>query len=411
MQRILFKNNPSFWYETLRCFGHIAYGGADFGEVLVTADRIVEGDYDSWHDEWKSMADRVAAVAERSLAGGHRVSARDGFLRACNYYRSAGFFLHANPTDPRIHTSFNRGVDCFRAAAKLFEPTIEPVEIPYEKTTLPGYFYRGAGAGSERRPVVVMHSGFDGSAEEMHFSAAAGIAEHGYHVLTFDGPGQAGPIHREGLVFRSDWENVVGPVLDHLLTRPEIDPDRVALLGVSMGGILAPRAAAFEPRVKAVIALNGIYDMGTQAISLFGEGDRNRARQVLRAESAPKIDAMLAEMEAKDPHIKWSFSHGKWVLGESTSRGYVAGLLEYHLADGIAERIACPTLVCSGSSDQFFKGQPEMLYEHLTCPKTFLEFTGELGDDEHCQAGAQRLAIARISDWLDDTFGRTPGKI
>ncbi|MFC7643421.1 hypothetical protein ACFQX6_23300 [Streptosporangium lutulentum] len=66
----------------------------------------------------------------------------------------------------------------------------------------------------------MMHNGFDGSAEEMHFVGAAALVERGYHVLTFDGPGQPGPMHREGLVFRPDWENVVGPVLDHLLTLP-----------------------------------------------------------------------------------------------------------------------------------------------------------------------------------------------
>ncbi|MFC7643420.1 hypothetical protein ACFQX6_23295 [Streptosporangium lutulentum] len=150
MHPLVFEKDAVFWYETLRSFGHIAYGGADFGEVVTTARRITEGDYDSWHDEWRATADRVAAQAERSLAAGHEVSARDGFLRASTYYRSAGFFLHGDPSDPRVDSAYLRGVECFRAAAELLEITVEPVSIPYEHTTLPGYLYS---AGDGRTPV------------------------------------------------------------------------------------------------------------------------------------------------------------------------------------------------------------------------------------------------------------------
>jgi len=105
-----------------------------------------------------------------------------------------------------------------------------PVAIPYENNTLPGYFYR-AGEPGVPRPTVIMHTGFDGTAEEMHFQGVAAGAERGYHVLAFDGPGQGGAVHREHLVFRPDWENVVGPVLDYALTMPGVDGTRIALWG------------------------------------------------------------------------------------------------------------------------------------------------------------------------------------
>ncbi|MDH6165226.1 hypothetical protein M2282_000354 [Variovorax boronicumulans] len=190
LKPFLFEKDETFWYETLRSFGHIAYGGADFGEVVMTAQRIRGGDYDSWHDEWCLTADRVAAEAQQSLAAGHHVSARDAFFRASNYYRSAEFFLHGNPADPRINAAYDRSVECFRAAVRLADGAIEPVRIRYEGTSLPGYFYRAAGKGAKRRPTVVMHNGFDGSVEEMHYVAAAALAERGYNVLSFDGPGQ-----------------------------------------------------------------------------------------------------------------------------------------------------------------------------------------------------------------------------
>lgn len=382
MKPIIFEKDPTFWYETLRSFGHIAYGGADFGEVLVTAQRIVEGDYDSWHDEWLATADRVAAEAER-------LGARDGFLRASNYYRSAEFFLHGNPADPRIDHAYERGVACF---LKAIPPHVSPVEIPYEATTLPGYYYD---AGADR--TVVMHNGFDGTAEEMHFFGAQALWERGFNVLTFDGPGQPGPMHRQGLAFRPDWENVVGPVLDFL------NHERVALLGCSMGGVLAPRAAAFEPRIKALVALDGVYDMGAIFTAHFG-GDRALATAALTAPDAPEIDEVFEQLMATDAVARWACTHGAWVTGAGTPRGYAAAMLDYHVGDGIAERITCPTLVCAAEGDFAFAGQPEQLYDHLTCPKTFLAFTAEEGADAHCQSGAQRLAMARIAKWLEETL-------
>ncbi|MCO5968457.1 alpha/beta hydrolase family protein [Actinoallomurus soli] len=402
MEPLFFPGNPQFWYETLRSLGHIAYGGADFGEVVTTVRRISAGDYDGWHDEWLATADRVAAEGATALAGGHRVSARDAFLRASNYYRNAEFFLHGDPEDPRIRHAYDASVSCFRQAAALFTPAVEPVAIPYEDTVLPGYLYRADDSGTAR-PTVVMHNGFDGTVEEMHFFGAAAAVERGYTVLAFDGPGQPGTRHHQGLTFRPDWENVVGPVIDHAVTIPEVDPARIALLGASMGGLLAPRAAAFEHRVAAVIALDGVYDLGVITTSPI-PGDRAEAERRLRAAHDPDLDAMLEAAMAGNPMVRWAIEHGMYVMGADTPRAFGAAYLDHHLREGIAEKITCPTLVCAGADDGFFKGQPELLYEHLTCPKTLLEFGADQGADAHCQSGAQRLAFARVYDWLDDVF-------
>lgn len=397
MRQLLFEKDPAFWYETLRSLGHIAYGGADFGEVVTTADRIVGGDYDSWHDEWLLTADRVAERARRSLADRHRTSARDGFLRASNYYRNAEFFLHGTPEDPRVESAYRASVDSFRQAARLMDVEVSPVRIPYEQATLPGYFYR---AGAGRRPTVLLHNGFDGSAEEMHFVAAAALIERGYHVLSFDGPGQPGAIHEHGLAFRPDWEHVVTPVVDFAQSQVEVDADRIALLGNSMGGLLAPRAAAFEPRIAGMVALDGVVDMG--AFVLEHGQSRTEVRHALRTD--PAVAEQLAEQAELDPNMRWAFSHGPWVMGTPSPAEFAARLLDFRLDEGVAERISCPSLVCSGASDHMFAGQPEALYERLTCAKTFLEFTDELGADQHCQAGAARLTMSAVCDWLEDTL-------
>ena len=219
---LLFPDNVQFWYETVRAFGAASYGGSEFGEVLATAARIRSGNFDSWYDEWNSIAERLAADAAQQL-GGHCISARDSFLRAATYHRTSEFFLHGNPRDPRIANAYRKSVECYKTCAQLFEPPIEPVEIPYEQTTLPGYFHR-VDNSDRRRPLLIIHSGFDGSAEEVHVDGARAAVERGYNVLAFDGPGQFGPLHREGLTFRPDWEKVVSPVVDFALKVPGVDP-------------------------------------------------------------------------------------------------------------------------------------------------------------------------------------------
>ncbi|HWC78368.1 MAG TPA: alpha/beta hydrolase [Pseudonocardiaceae bacterium] len=398
MKQLLFPDDVQFWFETLRVFGHASYGGSDFGEVLATAERIVPGDYDSWHDAWLATADRLADDA----ATAHPVTARDLHLRASTYYRSAEFFLHGDPADPRINHAYERSVACFHAAVT---PEVQPVEIPYENTVLRGYFYPAP--GPEPKPIVLMHNGFDGSAEEMHFFGATAGAARGYHVLTFDGPGQPSAIHRDGLPLRPDWEHVVGPVVDYVRTRPEVDASRIALLGLSLGGMLAPRAAAFEPRIGAVIAIDGVYDAAS-AISMLVPGSREELLVRANADEDPELDALLAQGRKQNPTARWAADHGRYVLGVATDREFVARYLHFHLRDGIAERIDCPVLVCDAVNDLFFAGdehtdsEAHQLFDHLTGPKTMLEFTEAEGADAHCHVGAQRLAVGRYYDWLDD---------
>ncbi|GHS88389.1 dipeptidyl aminopeptidase [Actinomycetota bacterium] len=408
MRPLLFTDDPQFWYETQRALGHSAYGGAEVGEVLATAARITAGDYDSWHDEWTATADRVAAEAEEAARRGHHTTAASGLLRASNYYRSAEFFLHGNPADPRIDAAYDRSVATFRHALRMQGADVEPVTIPYEGTVLHGYFYRAAtasGADDGPRPTVVMHNGFDGTAEELHFFGAAAAVERGYHVLTFDGPGQPAALRRDGLVFRADWQHVVTPVLDWLLTtRAEVDPERVALLGISMGGLLAPRAAADEHRLAACIAVDGVYDLGIIATREMPM-PREQAEELLRAPDMPEIDAALDAMMAQDPTARWAMTHGMYVTGTPTPRAFLARYLDFSLADGVAERITCPTLVCEAEEDLFFAGQPELLFEHLTAPRSaLLRFTADEGAGAHCHSGTQRLAFGRIYDWLDEVL-------
>jgi alpha-beta hydrolase superfamily lysophospholipase len=399
----LFPQDAEFWFETLRMFGADEYGGASFGEVLATANRIKAGDYDSWYDGWNGIADRIAGEADDQLKRQHRVSARDSYLRASNYYRSSEFFLHGDAKDPRIAHAYRRSVGCYKAAAALYELPIEPVEIPYEGKTLPGYLHRADGS-ARKRPLLILHTGFDGSAEEMHWSGARAAVERGYHVLVFDGPGQFGARHRDGLTFRPDWEKVVTPVVDFAFKIKGVDTGRIALRGDSMGGYLAPRAAAFEPRIAALIANDGLYDYAAPFFTAVPESMRAAFRAMVERGPSPTVDKILNGAMKASPVARWSITHGMWSFGSASPSEYLHQTLAYTLAGGVAERIRCPTLVCDAYGDLFFKGQPQQLYDHLACPKTMITFTSDEGAGAHCEVGAARLASARIFDWLDETL-------
>src|SRR5919198_4340161 len=159
-------HDQTFSFELLRAVGYAPYGGADIGECLATARRIREGDLVSWHTEWLRTADRVRAIGAAALAAQHHVSAREAFLRAANYYRAAEFFLHTDPGDPRVLATWRASRDCFASAVRLFPSPVEAVEIPFEGTSLPGYFYRPDGARTPR-PTLIFHGGFDSTVEEL----------------------------------------------------------------------------------------------------------------------------------------------------------------------------------------------------------------------------------------------------
>jgi hypothetical protein len=117
--KIVFQD-PTFSLQLLRAMGQTYYGGADIGECLSTAYRIKEGDFESWYTEWLRTAQRVHRYAEDSLLSGHKISAKDGFLRASNYYRVAEFLL-VEPEDPRILDTWKKSKECFKKAAELFD--------------------------------------------------------------------------------------------------------------------------------------------------------------------------------------------------------------------------------------------------------------------------------------------------
>ena len=304
------------------------------------------------------------------------------------------------PLDARLRSANAAQTDAFRKGAELLAVPPEVVAIPFEGTTLPGYHFRSAGAGP--RPTVILLGGYDGTAEELYFFNGVAALARGYDVLAVDGPGQGSALIQQGLVLRPDYGTVVGAVVDFLIGRPDVDPHRIALVGLSLGGFLAPRAAADEPRLAACIADCGSFDMFAGALERMPE----RLADGLQAgkRSARFLLGMVLRNLAAKPTAGWSLRRGMLVHGVATPVAYIEALRDYSLV-GHAERITCPTFVCNADADAISASAPK-LAAALRCPHEFRTFTTAEGAGDHCEAGARTLFHARAFDWLDGVLAR-----
>ncbi|WP_254534934.1 alpha/beta hydrolase family protein [Halomarina litorea] len=384
----------AFDYQTLRALSATTFGGAEPGEVLVTAERIPEGDTEAWHREWGQTARRVEEAAATAREGNHGRTARSALLRAHTYYRTAEFFLA--PDDPRRLPTYERSREAFRAALDLSDVAVRTLQVPYEDTTLPGYLLTPPGRDGPR-PTVVCLGGFDSLGEELYF--LCGVPEalaRGYAVCLFEGPGQGAPLRYEGLTARPDWEYVVGPVLDVLDVEDGVDSERLALLGVSFGGYYAPRAAAFDDRIAACVAFDHMHDLwGASAFETPW-----LARALLSVPDAV-VNAFAGLATRSSVEARWLMTNSRWVFGVDSAAELQRVLREYSLVD-VAGAVTCPTLVLAGEDDHFVPvGMAREFADLLGGPTTVRVFETEEGAGEHCQVGNLRLAVDTIYDWLD----------
>jgi pimeloyl-ACP methyl ester carboxylesterase len=402
--KVAFNNDESFAFEFVRNLGFMYYGGSDLGEMIATAGLIKEGDEESWYTEFDKLARRILSRADASLAAGHRESAREAYLRASTYFRTAEFYLHANPGDPRILAESRASQKAYAEAAKLSGPTWEPVQIPYEGTTLPGYFYKADNSGKPR-PTIMFFGGFDSSVEELFYSGGAPAIRRGYNCLTFDGPGQGAPLREQKLPFRYDWEKVVTPAVDYALTRPDVDGENLALIGMSLGGYWAARSVAFEHRFRAAVFFDGVYDW-YQAV-----------RGLLPKESVAALDAgdlvsfeeIVYKRMQNNTALRWLVTNAVWTFEASSFNDFVTKAKQYTM-DGIAQQIQCPCLVLEADGDMFFRGQPRQIYDALEVPKEIVRFTDADGAENHCQSGALAYKDEVVFNWLDETLKLHDGR-
>lgn len=406
---VIFEDEQ-FSFQTLRLLSEVSSEQADVSEVIETARRIPEGNIDRWREEWSKTADRVLGYAEKFEKQGCMVSAAESYLRASNYYRTATFYAGLSLYDGcgedvknKLEELEDSSLVCFRRMIGL-NGEAEQVQIPFEDTALPAYFYRADRRGGKPAPTLIMLNGFDGTKEELYlFALAAG--KRGMNFLALEGPGQGEIFRKMHLPFRPDYEKIVTPAVDFLIRQDCVDPGRIALWGESFGGYLAPRAAAFEHRLAACVANSGVYDfVGFRG----GKGvDRETFFHTFASASEVQSQAIFKQMMEQSSQTGWALKHGVYVFGAKDMRDFILKCKDYYLG-GLASQIQCPTLVADSTNDDNFPGQARQLYDALSCPKDYILFSEADGTQEHCQYGAKLYANGCIFNWLESVLNKIP---
>jgi len=372
------------------------HGMTDIGEVLDTAGRVRADDELSWTHEWFKTAERVRAMAEEGERKGHPLGAGAAYLRAAAYYRAA-LHRHPEPSAPEIRQMAEKEVGAYTRAIKLLSFPAQPVRIPYEGTTLPGYFFRST-RSAKKAPLLIVHQGRDAWAEDETYIAQEALAR-GWHCLLVDGPGMGQTLRLQGLAFRPDWEKVITPVVDFAVRQPGVDSSRIALMGLSMGGALVPRAASFEKRLKLLVVNPGVYEWSRIVTGFIEE----RFPQIadLPEKDPEGFNALMNKVIEENPFMRWGMRDTMWKHGCTTPAQLFVELKRY-TNRGRAEKITAKTLVIDGEAEEF--GQAKELYDALRCPKDYLLFTVRETAQLHVQTGATAVANQRIFDWLEENL-------
>ncbi|HXY87592.1 MAG TPA: alpha/beta hydrolase [Candidatus Acidoferrales bacterium] len=388
-----------FTFEFVRGISTQHIGAAEFGECIETIDRIKDGNFESWISEWTVTADRVANYAVKARQLGDKTSARAAFLKASNYYRMAVFY--ASPTDPRHTELWKRSKDCFHCMIQLMDTPIGCLDIDFEGAKLPAYFVSG---GEGKRPTLIALGGFDSTMEEVYCWIGAAAADYGWNCLIFEGPGQWSALKlNPDLRFRPDYERPVKVVVDCVLSRPDVDGEKLALIGYSMGGYLAPRAAAFEPRIKACIPNTLVVDSG--------EAVRESLFFKLGHVSDHLLDDLYSLVGNMSASARWYLQHAQWTLGIKYPHEYLEAWKPYTLK-GLEDHFHSPMLFLFSEDDiiDLAAPSPKIVQEilqfilSLKCDRAVHLFTGTEGASRHCQMGGLSYANAVIFQWLNQTL-------
>lgn len=365
-----FPGNYRWSYNTLLAFS----AGAQLGDVALIYDTLSRsaGDDGVWHSEWA----RLAEILERR-AGAPKASdftASENYFLASLYHTISEHFI--SPADPKRLESYAEVLRCFDTARSRSHHHVERVEIPFEGAALPAYFVRGDGEGP--RPVAIFICGLDTTKELWFLRARRHFAERGVSALFIDTPGIGEALRLRKLVTRSDYEKPVDAAIDYLVERPDVDATKIGLIGSSLGGYYVARAAAFCPRLAAVVAWGAIYDYHRVWVRrLQGDG----------IAGAPTFQLMF-------------------ITGTDTMDAAVEAIRDFRVAD-FANRITCPFLIMHGAEDkQVLMDDANEMFAAIASPdKSMVIFDGANGGAAHTQFDNHLPALQVCADWLASRIG------
>lgn len=363
------------------------HGGSTAGEMYAAAMKVEDGNTESFKTEFFNLAERIRFRGEACLENDHIISAREAFLRAANYYRLPLWVVDAQKEEYREIALKMRS--CFRKAAGLCSPEIEVVEVPFEGSSLPGYFIK-ADQDSSPKPTVIFLGGGETFAEDGYYVLGPSAVMRGFNMFTVEYPGE-GLTPFEGLYHRQDEEVPLAAILDYLHSRADVDKERIATYGISMGGYVGPRAAAYDQRIKAVVANSMLYDI------------------------FPTIDAyhsLLATRELADylPSIWTVLETCIWRWGGEAT-GNPHQLAELNRPFNVdPSLIQCPVLILVGEGEyrsaDYIRNEQHHAMEVMPNPKNKLVIgRADEGAAHHCIPENPALVAEVVFGWLEEVLG------
>jgi dienelactone hydrolase len=335
--------------------------GTSYPDFQATLARITR--WDDWCREWGRTARHYEQLAETAEAAGRTVTAGEAWRRAALCWHWGKFVFTDHPEEQRA--AHERTVACFRRGAGTLSPPAEPVRVPYAGSTLAAYLRVPAGPAPA---IVIMIPGLDSVKEELQ-ATAEHMLRRGLAVIAIDGPGQ-GEAEYE-FPIEPAYERVVTAVADYLKGRADVDPDRIGVFGVSLGGYYAARSAAYEPRVRAAVDLAGPY----------------------------RFDL---DWDTLPPQTRTTFERRSGAASAAQARELAAALT----LEDAAARITCPLLVVHGGRDRLIPAyHAKRLAREAPGAELLLDPDGSHGLTNH--AFESRAAMA---DWLAAHLNRAdPG--
>ncbi len=354
--------------HTLRLVAESQQGGGDVFDIARLCRDIEPGDKKGWERAWLDMARRTEDLAREALSKGHEHTAMQFFFHANQYYRMSDTLLTIEENDVRAER-FKMCQANFRAAAALHKPPVEVITVRCGDEEYDGYFCHPKYPASGQWPAVFLIGGADAFAEEIFFSGRQ-VLEYGWALLLVDTPGRGSSMYVKGITTRPDYEVPAKACIDYLVSRPEVDPDRIGLIGISMAGYYAPRLAAFDPRIKALVGWSGCYSV---------------------------LDDLYDFCEHLQPVVQR-------LLGGVTDEVARERLKDFTM-EGVAQNITCPTLITHGAADRLMRLEgAKRLYDEVGSEDKTLQIYEDVqsGGAIHCSHDYWGHNVPFMLDWMQD---------
>ncbi|MDA5279412.1 alpha/beta hydrolase [Streptomyces sp. Isolate_45] len=402
----LFKD-PAYNFNGLLALGGSGAGSAEVGEVLTAVNTINRAGLSAqtYVETFRKLGDRLLQAPPGAPADDQ--TKRFRALRAAQYYGQALFFVLGSDDPGSEEQLYRSGRKAWDTFCDLCEPAPVKATVPYGTTPMPVWFFR-PDTSNTPRPTVILTNGSDGQNVDMWTYGVPAALERGWNALVYDGPGQGQLLFVDQVVFTPTWEKVVSPLIDWLSARPDVDTARIALTGLSMAGDLAPRAAAFEDRLAALVAMPGCVEpwLGfPPEIRQILTPNKEETNDIWNKEVVPELppDAAAVMKKRFEPFSIPAMLDAR--RGKLFTDFYTPATRIQALAiTSVVSRIKAPTLVLDYDGEQFYPGQPRQLYDKLTSPKDYVKLTAAQGAQLHCSPMAPQLHCEVVFDWLQETM-------